>query len=685
MRKIIISVAALSFAMPAASQEVITGGQRISESLQQVPIAVTAVDLDQYIYDDVIVTATRQSQDRLKYPAAIEVVDGDRLEELSVVHAAESLNSIPGVHIHRGSGLEHLTSIRSPILTGGAGAGSFLYLQDGVPLRSAGFANVNGLFEAQMELAGSTEVFKGPGSVLYGSNALHGLINVVSRAPYGKHRYKIMANDDGYLSFDGQTSGDHHIVSLSLAHDNGFRDESGYDQQKLSVRVDDTLGDWDVSWQGGYQNLNQETAGFIRGDDAYRDDVRFTNPNPEAYRDSRSARSHLKLSKSLDEDKSVQLIPYARWTDMEFLRHFVPGQATEKVGHWSVGALNTLYGKNYILGFDAEYTKGFLDEFQTGASRFSFVQGEHYDYDVEAITLAAYGEYDFALSPKTELNIGARAEYVDYSYDNKTDTGTSGRFRRVDDRSDDFFIVTPKITLSHELSDDVNFYARAVRGARAPQVTDLYSLQTQQTPGEIKSETLDSLEAGFKGSIENLEFEVAAYAMQKDNFFFRNSDGFNVTNGKTSHRGLELSVVLPISEIFEVSGNINLARHEYDFTDLVGSASSSVTKGDPVDSAPDVFGHAKIKANLTAGVSTELEWRHMGDYALDPGNTEFYSGHDVMVLRGQYKISDAAILFARIDNLWDQDYANRADFSFGAERYFPGRPRTIFWGIRGEF
>ncbi len=36
----------------------------------------------------------------------------------------------------------------SNIRTGGAGAGSFLYTLDGVPLRAAGFANVNGLFEA---------------------------------------------------------------------------------------------------------------------------------------------------------------------------------------------------------------------------------------------------------------------------------------------------------------------------------------------------------------------------------------------------------------------------------------------------------------------------------------------------------------------------------------------------------
>jgi len=636
--------------------------------------------------EEIIVTAERRSQDRLTYPAKIDILSSERLEEIAAVHAAESLNSVPGVHIHRGSGAEHLTSIRSPILTGGAGAGSFLYLQDGLPLRAAGFANVNGLFEAQMELAERTEVFKGPGSVLYGSNALHGLINVISPEPDDQIRYRLMGNDDGYLSFAGRVASEEAVISVAIADDNGFRDNSGYEQQKLSVRLDEKFGQWDGSWQLAFQNLNQETAGFIQGDDAYRDDaIRFTNSNPEAFRDSKSARTHLKLSRDIGTDQSLQIMPYARWTDMGFLRHFVPGQALEKNGHWSVGSLNTFYGSNFLVGFDAEFTKGFLDEFQNNPSRFSFVQGEHYDYSVKAVTLAGYGEYDLDITSKTKLSIGARAEYVDYSYDNLTNTGTSGRFRRVDDRSDDFFVLTPKLAISHSLTDALTLYGRAVRGARAPQVTDLYSLQTQQVPGEIESEKLDSLEAGIKGRIGDIDIDAALYGMEKRNFFFRNANGLNVTNGKTSHRGLEVSAKWRLSDFIEISGNLNLADHSYNFTDIVSSGSSSITKGDDVDSAPNVFGHAAIKVMPLQDLQLEAEWRHMGKYALDPGNTNFYPGHDVVVLRTQYQISDAINLFARVDNLLDTKYANRADFAFGNERYFPGRSRTVFWGIRGGF
>ena len=105
----------------------------------------------------------------------IDVIVSTSPEGLTLAHPAELLNTVAGVNIHRGSGQEHLTAIRSPVLTGGAGAGSFLYTLDGVPLRAAGFANVNALLEAPTEIADRIEVFKGPGPANFGSNALHGL------------------------------------------------------------------------------------------------------------------------------------------------------------------------------------------------------------------------------------------------------------------------------------------------------------------------------------------------------------------------------------------------------------------------------------------------------------------------------------------------------------------------------
>jgi len=312
---------------------------------------------------------------------------------------------------------------------------------------------------------------------------------------------------------------------------------------------------------------------------------------------------------------------------------------------------------------------------------FSFTQGEHYDYTVQSIVLSGYGQYDIDVTPQTRLSFGARADYTNYDYDNRIDNGVFGRFQRIDDQSDDFFIVTPKVSIVHTLNDKTSIYVRAARGSRAPQTSDLYSLQINQVASEINSETLDALEAGLRTSIGVFRIEVAAYYMEKDNFFFRNAAGFNVTGGTTDHLGIETSFEGELFPGFTVSGDASWARHRYTFDDL----SSGIVAGTYVDTAPRHIANVRAEYEFIDHAKLGLEWRHMGDYFTNPANTQVYPGHDVFVLRGEWSFTDSSAIYARIDNLFDTRYANRADFAFGNERYFPGRPRTLFVGARHSF
>ena len=632
------------------------------------------------------------AQSVLNISGSVDVLDTTELETILLVHPAEALNGVAGVNIQRGSGQEHLTAIRSPVLTGGAGAGSFLYLQDGVPLRAAGFANVNGLFESGIEFAGSAEVFKGPGPALYGSNAVHGLVNVQSRSVEGPNRFQVLASEDGLIS--GQLSArlqDNLRASVSLVSDNGFRDDSGFDQQKFEFKYETDLGAWTVDGLAAFNNLNQETAGFIEGDDAYLDDdIRFTNPNPEAFRDGKSYRAQLRFERELG-GKILALTPYARRAELEFLRHFVPGQALEKNHHSSIGLQTAWFDESLNVGADIEYTEGSLFEVQENETVFSFAQGLHYDYEVDSFVGAIYAQKDIFLGDRTRLDIGARAEYTRYDYDNQTTVGTLGRFIRLADRVDDFFVITPKANLRHEINENFNVYVRAARGARAPQTVDLYSVQLNQTGGEAEVETLDNIEAGTKFENNDVGFELTAYSQWKDNFFFRNSDGFSVANGKTKHIGIEGSFTANITNWLRLSGDGTLARHTYNFDDpnfnFDGSLDSSntITDGDRVDTAPDTLAHMRVTLLPLPNVSSEIEWRHVGEYFTNPGNTNSYPGHDIFVLRSRYDLSDALSIFGRVDNLFDKRIADRADFAFGNERFFPGRPRTLFFGLSSEF
>ena len=652
---------------------------------------------DTQVGDEIVVTATRLPEAALEVAGTVNVLDADELADINPLHAAEALNAVAGVNIHQGSGQEHLTAIRSPVLTGGAGAGSFLYLEDGVPLRAAGFGNVNGLFESAFEFAGRIEVVKGPGSVLYGSNAQHGLVNVVSRAPDGTGSAQVFASDDGQVAGRVSLSGQRSRLSLNLAHDSGFREDSGFDQQKFQWRHDADVGAWSLSALTSVQNLNQETAGFLQeGPEAYRDrDLIEVNAFPEAFRDAWSFRTQARLSRDTGLGE-VAVTPFARATEIEFLRHFVPGQALEAQRHGSVGVLTTLYGKGWLVGLDAEATQGELYEFQDNPSRFSFVQGLHYDYAVEALVLSPYAQGDIALGADTTLTLGARLDYTRYAYDNLADaatgSGRSGRFVRIADRTDDFVTLTPKLDLVHRLSPATSLHGRLARGARAPQTSDLYSLQTNQVEtlpgggfdraGAFDPETLDMAEVGVRHRTETLDLDLAAFAMKKDNFFFRNANGFNVTDGETEHIGVEVAGAWDPLPWLGLRADASLARHTYAFEDIVASPSSSITDGDRVDSAPDTLARLAVELRPVDGLELGAEMRHVGEYFTDPGNTRTYPGHEVISARASLELGETWSVFANIENLFDTRYADRADFAFGNDRYFPGRPRFVRIGLR---
>ncbi len=668
--------AALSLSALAHTQD--------QDQTQTVRIDKANASLTSVIIDEIIAYDERSPR-AADLALSVSALSGDDLTVIAAVHPAEALNSLAGVNIQRGSGQEHLTAIRSPVLTGGAGAGSFLYLEDGVPLRAAGFANVNGLFEGLSETAAGLEVVKGPGPVLYGSNAVHGLVNIINPQAAGPNQFQLLGSDDGLAALRLSAGLGPLRAVLSITHDNGFREASGFDQQKLGLRYEGGWGAWDLTAQLSVQNLNQETAGFVQGEAAFEnDDLAFGNAFPEAFRDSSTYRAYARFDRDFSTGR-LSITPYARSVDLRFLRHFVPGQALEENSHRSAGVLTSYYGDDFNIGFDAEYTQGELFEFQENPTRFSFIQGLHFDYEIESLVLAGYAEKDVQFTDRILFNIGVRGEYTRYNYDNRADSGQFGRFIRLDDRKDDYFTLTPKASLTFKASDNLNVYLRAARSSRAPQTSDLYSLQQNQVPGEADVETLDSLEAGVKARLGAIRFDAAAFTQWKDNFFFRNANGFNVSNGQTRHKGIEVGVFVPINDYIAFRGSGTLAEHTYDFTEIVGSAANNIISGGRIDTAPDTLGHFTAIITPNERLSAEFEWRHVGSYFTNPGNTNRYDGHDLFILRGEAVVSNSLSIFGRIDNLFNINYADRADFAFGNERFFPGRSRTLFFGLKGEF
>jgi outer membrane receptor protein involved in Fe transport len=659
---------------------------------------------DDVTIDEIVVTSRRREQPLTQHVGNISRLDEDALQSVRHQHIHEAMTKVAGVWLSRGSGQEHLTAIRSPVLTGAGSCGGFLFLEDGVPMRPSGFCNVNQMFELNTEQAAAIEVIRGPGNALYGSNALHGIINVLTPAagnpPANSLAIEAGAND--FLRLRARLSGPPEKpfqASFVVADDGGFRDASGYLQGKLQLQ-----GNWSFADAGTLKtvftvtDLDQETAGFIFGQDAYKDPLlNRSNLNPEAFREATSQRLYGIWQRSL-ASVDIDVRPYVRHSDMRFLQHFLPGQPLEENGHTSVGALLSVSfdanSAHVTAGADIEWSDMFLKETQFGATEGSdfLVEtrppGKHYDYEVASRSIAPYLQADIDWTDRLTLSAGLRFEYVHYDYDNRmltgntrddgTPCGFSGcLYSRPASGSDSFTNVAPKLGVSLRLTPDTRLFGNLARGFRAPQTTELYRLQSGQQVASLDSESIDSAELGVRFRKLGWSADIAVFAMRKKDSVLRDADGFNISGGRSRHEGIELAFDWRLQDSLRFKLNSSYARHVYDF-DLIAARGETFVSGNDVDTAPRWLGSAEVLFEPGNGFDASLLWTAIGDYYLDAENRYTYPGHDLVNLRAGFELSPRFKLSARLNNALDTDYADRADFAFGAYRYFPGRGRELF-------
>ncbi|MFK8019623.1 MAG: TonB-dependent receptor [Pseudomonadales bacterium] len=653
--------------------------------------------------ETVTVTAQRQPVALNQLGINTGVVSESELTLVAHTHINESLTRVPGAWISRGNGQEHLTAIRSPVLTGAGGCGAFLMAEDGLALRAAGFCNLNQLFEVNSEQARQIEVVRGPSSATLGSNAVHGVINVLSyNAPeQNETRVGLEAGPDEYYRVKAHQAfkGKQHSLRIYAngTSDGGYKDDSGFDQQKLNVSHYFSTGSVSIKNHLSLTNLNQETAGFINGRDAYKDNaLKRSNPNPEAFRDAESARFYSQINIVLSDDASLMLRPFARHSEMRFLQHFLPWQPVEENGVDSVG-LQTRYTKrmdsiDLSTGVDLEYNDGFLREVQAEPFSPNLPAGVHYDYDVTGMTFSPFVSLRWAISSQTDANFNLRFDSTAYDYTNNTgsnsacaNTVTNCRFSRPSDRSDRFSDWSPSVSLLHRFSDNMLAYANASRGFRAPQATELYRLQVGQLTTDLDSEQLDSIELGMRGTINGTmnaaRYDIALFSMRKKDFLFQDSDRQNISGGKSTHQGVELDLGYQLSEQVSLNLSGTWAEHLYDSNINISRLNIN---GNDIDTAPRYSGNLRLSWQPSDKLFAEAEWYKLGSYFQNPENTVEYGGHDLLNLRAAYQLSPRWKLSARLVNTLDTDYAERADFGFGNNRYFVGQPRSLYVGIEGS-
>jgi outer membrane receptor protein involved in Fe transport len=669
-------------------------------------LALSEISIASSYLDEVVVTGRRDGQSAMTLTGQVGRLSADELTEIGHAHIQEAAVRIPGVWLSRGDGQELLASVRSPVYTGPGSCGETLVAEDGLPTRPSGLCNVNQLFEVNAEQASGFEVWRGAGSVFYGSNAMHGVINSLSpkvesnyaALELGPHDYKRIKV--GVHSVQGAHSWQ---VAANGNSNGSFKDDSGFDQQKVSIKHGFSEEDFEAQSHLSLTNLNQETATYVKeGREAYEHGSWNNNDSPEAYRDAQSLRLSSRLTWQNNDGDSWSLTPYLRSSEMEFMQHYLPVLAVEKNGQDSFG-LNGIFETmlstelSLWMGIDFEWANMWVKERQDevdggfGALRY---QGQHYDFEVTSNLLAAFANVEWNLSDTTTVEAGVRFEHIQYDYDNNMlagDTRDDGsacaapgcRYYRPADRSDRFNNPSFHVGFTHQLTDTWVVYSRVASAYRAPQINERYRLLADNPDlSQFEEKTLKSLEAGVRYGGEKLALEVSAYGMRKKDVIIKASDNDTVGDGESSHSGLELGLSYGFNQQWLLQVAAAWAEHQVDKASDLNGAS---VNGNEFDTAPEWQGSSQLKYSLSESTSIELEWVYMGDYYIDAENDNTYDGHSLFNLRVHTELNQDWSANIRLKNIADQRYAERADFSFGSYRYFVGGGRSLYVELQREF
>ncbi|CAA0124176.1 Vitamin B12 transporter BtuB [BD1-7 clade bacterium] len=628
--------------------------------------------------------------------------------ETQAVHISEVLSRVPATWISRGNGQESLISIRSPVFTGPGSCAEFLVTEDNLPVRPPAFCNVNQLFDVNFEQAERIEVLRGPGTVVHGAGAVHGVINVISpdftEDPFGAVSLDYGTNGYGKVALDYRQQD--WMIQGNAIHDSGYKHDSGFDQQKVRFKAQQESELWQFTHNISATNLEQETATYVVGSNAYKDsDRKRENPNPEAYRNAWSFRYSVDLEHQPNENSNLLITPYIRANGMDFMLHFLPGNPVEESQQIG-GGLQSIFIRPYrdnvqlISGFDLDITAGSTRQYQKSAAGPIFPAGEHYNYDATVYTAAWFAEAEINLDDIWLLTIGARLANSWYDYHNNLSVGSACdpsisncRYYRPASDMLSFFNWQPEFTAQYQYVQNHFSYLTLVRGYRPPHTAELFRLEQGQQIAGIKSVIANSVEWGFKGTVNPiLSYHLSLYYMKKNNVIVKTADRQQVDGQRTQHQGAELTFNINLSDIFLIDVGMAYAEHRYDSNVQVFNSGTGNIKGNWIDTAPNFIGSMQLTWLADINTELQLDINHLGPYYLDAENNFRYSGHTLFNVFYQQQLPGNWALRLGLINATNEDYADRADITVitpvnpvAQERYFIGEPRNVRIGISKTF
>jgi iron complex outermembrane recepter protein len=487
------------------------------------------------------VTASPLATSTLESPQPVAVLGGEDLTRAQAPSLGETLNSVPGVHsFSTGAG------IGKPVIRG-LTSNRVLILDEGQRMETQQWGDEH---SPNIETANAdrVEVIRGPASVLYGSDALGGVINVLQPdLPDAIGKGSII---NGRASTAYSTNNREPDGSLMVEGASGgfaFRAE-GSGRIAKDVRTPDyRLWNSGLRQGGGEGTLAYQGAwGSIRGTYSQRNEKLFlTDEDPTATPTQRMATNRASLDIALPF-RTSRLEAKAGWERSrrrEFEDSLTPDVALGLLSKTWTGSLNYHHpalGKVYgIVGASG---------LRTGFDKF----GEETlipNNRVWSVGTYAFEQADFG---PWRLSAGARYDHRHLDVDEDTDLGVAAQTRTYNSLSGNLGVL-------YRLSEPVALVLNVGRGFRAPNSFELFAngvhegtVAFERGDPALKNETSINTDLALRVQSSKVTLEIGGFANYIHNFIFSVPTGttdpgsgfeiFDFTQGNARLLGFESSI-----------------------------------------------------------------------------------------------------------------------------------------------
>ncbi len=665
----------------------------------------------QKILDQVVVTANRTNEKRTEAPIAISIINKQTIDEAKAQRIDAVLNKVSGVYMVNLGNEQHEMSIRQPMTT----KSLFLYMEDGIPIRTTGVYNHNALLEMNLPAAKSIEVIKGPSSALYGGEAIAGAVNIITQAApaYTGGNISTQFNNTGYKRVDGQigtTIGKWGLLATGYyaARKEGPVEHTDFNKTSISLRSDYKANDHlTLTNTLAYVDYYSDMTGALDSTKYFQQNFSslqsFTFRSVYALRyksilsqqwntNSATSISFLLRDNSVKQNPSysigstsVSTVFKGQINDNSFKTNSLIAQHAQKFAWLKsklvIGASVDFSPQSYYAKFISITKDLALNKYVSYTQKTPDSLLTNYTTNISNI--ATYIDYELNPFNGFKLVAALRYDAFKYNYSNLLQTGAPSSVTNYNR-------VTPKLGFTYNIKG-VGFYGNYSEGYVPPQITELFS---SSIVPYLAPQTFRNYEVGGWLAINGnkLYADWSLYNLRGTNEIIsvKLSDGTtqNQNAGETQHKGIEYGINYQPNTQWHFRFSGTNAKHTY-INNIVKGVNYN---GKEINGAPHFIANAELfyKPIFLKGFSIGAEWQHQNKYFMDDLNNFTYNGFDIANIRIAYKIKKAEIWVNAL-NVFNAYYAVYATSAPGAsvgvnnKTYNMGDPRELTIGLSYKF